>query len=169
MPLLLNCRCMFVSFESQSLSSRRLFAGAVGVGAFSVSPARAANFSESRQPDCFTSRPAAELTPKSARFFGTLRCRKLDSKPPGDIPCDPRRLAAIVADRAVRGILPPQLIGEAAHKRQNSLAQLTGHAVEILKNYLLRWGVVVASVGAALFLLGLAFGIGRPAPAPAPR
>jgi hypothetical protein len=168
--LLLNCACMFVLFESQSLSSRRLFAGAVGVWLFFVLAGSSGKLlGESAAGLLYKQTSGRAHTENLRAFLASLDVASLTGKPPGDIPYDPRRLAAIVADPAVRAILPPQLIGETARKRQNGLAQLAGHAVEILKNYLLRWGVVVASVGAALFLLGLAFGIGRPTPAPAPR
>jgi hypothetical protein len=77
---------------------------------------------------------------------------KLDNPHP-----DATRLAMVVSQPVIRGLLPPALVGDAsaARAQQRGLARLIGRPIEALKNFALRWGVLLIPVGLALFLAGL--------------
>jgi hypothetical protein len=70
---------------------------------------------------------------------------------------DPQRLAMIASIPVIRALLPPALVGEAsaARAQQRGLARVTGRPIEALKDFALRWGVLLIPIGLALFLAGL--------------
>lgn len=91
-------------------------------------------------------------------YLDTGNIAALENKPFLDIPYpSPQRLAMIVSQPAIRAILPPALVGDAsaARAQQRGLARFTGRPIEALKNYALRWGVLLIPAGLTLFLLGL--------------
>jgi hypothetical protein len=91
-------------------------------------------------------------------YLDTGNIGVLENKAGLDIPYpDATRLAMIVSQPVIRGLLPPALVGEAsaARARQRGLAQFTGRPIEALKDFALRWGVLLIPIGLALFLAGL--------------
>jgi len=85
----------------------------------------------------------------------------LENKPILHIPYpNAHRLARIVSSPAIRAILPPVLVGEAAVARaqQRGLARFTGGLVEAIKAFMLHWGVALMPAGLMLFLLGVVGG-----------
>lgn len=91
-------------------------------------------------------------------YLDTGDIATLENKPFLAIPFpDPQRLAIIVSQPIIRALLPPALVGEAsaARAQQRGLARFTGRPIEALKNYALRWGVLLIPTGLTFFLLGL--------------
>lgn len=87
-------------------------------------------------------------------YLDTGDISTLENKPPLHIPYpDANRLAAIVSQPVIRALLPPALVGEAsaARAQQRGLAQFTGRPIEALKDFALRWGVLLIPIGLLLF------------------
>lgn len=97
-------------------------------------------------------------------YLDTGDIRNLENKPNLHVPYpDPNRLALVVSQPVIRALLPPALVGEAsaARAQQRGLARLTGRPIEALKNFALRWGVLLIPVGLALFFVGLTMQLRR--------
>lgn len=97
-------------------------------------------------------------------YLDTGNIRILENKPNLHVPYpDPNRLALIVSQPVIRALLPPALVGEAsaARAQQRGLARLTGRPIEALKNFALRWGVLLIPIGLALFFVGLTMQLRR--------
>jgi hypothetical protein len=91
-------------------------------------------------------------------YLDTGDIKALENKPFLAIPYpNPQRLAMIASQPIIRALLPPELVGEAsaARAQQRGLARFTGRPIQALKNYALRWGVLLIPAGLTFFLLGL--------------
>jgi len=111
-------------------------------------------------PDMADWRATGQDQTKNLRaYLDTGDISALENKPYQHIPYpDANRLAMIVSQPVIRALLPPALVGEASAGRaqQRGLARFTGHAVEAIKEYALRWGALLMPAGIILFVIGLA-------------
>ena len=158
---LLNGACLLYLLSACPVLQlrRRLAIGAIAAWLLPALAGTALNIKYSIRDMADSGASGRAETENLRAYLDTGDVRALENKARLDIPYqDPQRLAMIASMPVIRALLPPALVGEAsaARAQERGLARFTGHTIEAIKEYALRWGALLMPAGAILFILGLA-------------